>query len=53
MIRAKLPPQLIRWTADFLTGRSFHLVVEQESSSVGSIFTGVPQGAALLVQRLH
>ena len=47
MIRAKLPPQLIRWTADFLTGRSFQVVVEQESSSNGSIFAGVPQGAVL------
>jgi len=42
-----LPNYLVFWIADFLSGRTFVVIVNGEISARFSIYAGVPQGAAI------
>ena len=41
------PPHLIQWTANYLTDRSQHVVLNGSSSSSLPVVSGVPQGSVL------
>ena len=47
MLEIKIPYYLIRWTLDYLTGRSLEVKVNQVSSDLVPIIAGVPKGSSL------